>query len=132
MDLTDDELAVLRSAFEWARSGDTAQIKQFLDVGGPANLTNERGDTLLILAAYHSRVDTVAVLLDAGADVERVNDNGQTALGAAVFRRSREIVGLLLGRGADPHAGARSAVSVAEFFQLDDMAALLIEPTRDS
>ncbi|MDT4902252.1 MAG: uncharacterized protein QOH52_268, partial [Pseudonocardiales bacterium] len=53
------------------------------------------------------------------------NDRGQTALGAAVFRRSAESVQLLLDGGADPMAGGRSAVSIADFFELDDMAALL-------
>jgi ankyrin repeat protein len=65
------------------------------------------------------------MLLERGADPNRVNDRGQTALGAAVFRRSRESVELLLGHGADPHAGTRSAVQIAAFFGLDEMAALL-------
>jgi hypothetical protein len=34
-------------------------------------------------------------------------------------------VQLLLDGGADPMAGGRSAVSISEFFELDDMAALL-------
>ncbi|SNT42429.1 ankyrin repeat domain-containing protein [Rhodococcoides kyotonense] len=126
--LTDDEMTVLRSAFEWARNGEYVLLRRFLDAGGPVNLTNDRGDTLLILAAYYSHEDAVQVLLEAGADVERVNDNGQTALGAAAFRRSDAIVGMLLEAGADPNGGARSAVSVAEFFGLDDMTALLTGP----
>jgi len=67
----------------------------------------------------------VRVLLDHGADPDRVNDRGQTALGAAVFRRSAESVSLLLDHGADPEAGERSAIDVARFFELDEMAALL-------
>ena len=42
-----------------------------------------------------------------------------------MFRRSAESVGLLLDHGADPRAGGRSALDIAAFFELDDMAALL-------
>ena len=127
VNLTDDELELLRSAFDWARQGDSTALQSFLDIGGPVDLTNDRGDTLLILASYYSHLESVKVLLAAGADLDRANDNGQTALGAAVFRRCEGIVRALLAAGADPHGGARSAVAVAEFFELDDMAALLTE-----
>jgi uncharacterized protein len=124
-ELTDDEMAFLQGAFELARNGDTGQLSEYVDAGLPVNLTNGAGDSLLILAAYHTHLETVLALLDRGADTGRVNDRGQTALAAAVFRRSEPIVRTLLAAGADPTAGPRSAVDVAEFFQLDDMAALL-------
>jgi ankyrin repeat protein len=91
----------------------------------PVNLTNGAGDTLLILAAYHRHVDLVRTLLDRGADHARVNDMGQTALAAAVFRRHRDIVTDLLRAGADPDLGSRSAVTIATFFDLPEMLALL-------
>lgn len=123
--VTEAELDVLRQAFEWARTGDVARLAGFLELDGPVNLTNGRGDTLLILAAYHRHADTVDLLLKNGADVERVNDNGQTALGSAVFRQSPEIVTALLEAGADADTGARSARTVAAFFGLPQMQALL-------
>ncbi|MBA2415593.1 MAG: ankyrin repeat domain-containing protein [Geodermatophilaceae bacterium] len=124
-ELTEQEMDLLRQSFEWARSGDTARMTDLLDLGAPPNLTNERGDTLLTLAAYHCHLDMVRLLLDRGADVERVNDNGQTALGAAVFRRAADMVSLLLQAGADADTGPRSARTVARFFDLPDMEALL-------
>ena len=124
-ELSADELAFLRAVLDLARDGHTAELAAALDRGVPANLTNGAGDTLLILAAYHGHVATVGMLLDHGADPDRINDRGQTALGAAVFRRSAESVALLLDHGADPHAGARSAVQIADFFDLPEMAALL-------
>jgi ankyrin repeat protein len=123
--LSDDELAFLRGVFDLAREGRTEDLAAVIERGVPANLTNDSGDTLLILAAYHDHPGTVGMLLDRGADPDRVNDRGQTALGAAVFRRSAEAVSLLVGRGADPDAGERSATDVARFFGLDEMAALL-------
>lgn len=124
-------VALLRQSFEWARSGDIAPLAALLDKGAPPNLTNEKGDTLLILAAYHQHVDTVRLLLQRGADMDRSNDNGQTALGAAVFRSATEIVTLLLTAGADPDAGYRSARDIAEFFGLTQMQAILPVPRSD-
>lgn len=124
-DLTDDEMAFLQGAFDLARNGDTARLAEYVDAGLPVNLTNGVGDSLLILAAYHTHLETVRALLERGADTGRVNDRGQTALGAAVFRRSEPIVTALIEAGADPAAGPRSALEVASFFELDDMAALL-------
>ena len=124
-ELSDDELAFLQSVLDLARQGRGAELADAVERGVPVNLSGGSGDTLLILAAYHDHPATVRRLLERGADPNRVNDRGQTALGAAVFRRSRESVALLLQHGADPHAGARSAVQIAEFFDLPEMAALL-------
>ncbi len=111
--------------FELARDGGTAELATCLERGLPANLTNHKGDTLLMLAAYHNHPDTVAALLTAGADTARTNDRGQTALGAAVFRQNEETVRALLAAGADPDAGGPSAREMAAFFQLPAMTLLL-------
>lgn len=126
-ELTDEELALLESAFGLAREGRTGELRALIDAGLPVNLTNAKGDTLLILAAYHRHAATVASLLEAGADPDRVNDMGQTALSAAVFRQDEEIVRSLLAGGGDPDAGGLSARAVAEQFGLEAMARLLAE-----
>jgi ankyrin repeat protein len=123
--LTEEELSFLRSMFDLARTGATPDLAAAIDAGIPVNLTNEVGDTLLILAAYHDHPDTVRALLERGADTARVNDRGQTALGAAVFRRSERAVTDLLAAGAGPALGARSALDIARFFDLGEMLALL-------
>ncbi len=124
-ELTEEELEYLRSMFDLARDGDTDALTGALDQGVPVNLTNAKGDTLLILATYHGHVPTVRALLDRGADVTRVNDRGQTALAAAVFRNSAENTTLLLDAGADPRQGPRTALEVAQVFDLPEMLALL-------
>ena len=111
--------------FDLARGGHTEELTAYLDAGVPVNLTNDKGDTLLLLAAYHGHSGTVAALLERGADHARANDRGQTALAAAVFRQSAEIVRQLLDAGADPDAGGPSARATAVFFELPEMAALL-------
>jgi ankyrin repeat protein len=123
--LTPAELEFLHGVLDLARTGQTTALAQTIDSGLPVNLTNSAGDSLLILAAYHCHLETVQMLVARGADTERVNDRGQTALAAATFRHDRRIVASLLAAGADPALGARSALQIADFFHLDDMADLL-------
>jgi ankyrin repeat protein len=120
-----ETLAFAAQLFDLAREGDASQLAAYLDAGVPADLTNDKGDTLLLLAAYHRQADAVRVLLARGADVARVNDRGQTALAAAVFRSDAEIVRLLLDAGASPSDGGPSALETARFFDLPEMVALL-------
>jgi ankyrin repeat protein len=127
-ELDADVIEFAHRMFEAARNGWADDLEHNLKLGLPANLTNDKGDTLLMLAAYHDHPDTVRVLLEAGADTSRSNDRGQTALGAAVFRQNEVTVRALLGAGADPDAGGPSAREMAAFFQLAEMAAILDEP----
>ncbi|MDW3847879.1 ankyrin repeat domain-containing protein [Micromonospora sp. BRA006-A] len=124
-ELDDETIAFAHRMFDLARAGATEELAANVDAGLPVNLTNAKGDTLLILAAYHAHPDTVAALLARGADPARVNDRGQTALAAAVFRRQEAAVRALLDAGADPDHGGPSAVETARFFELPDMLALL-------
>jgi ankyrin repeat protein len=111
--------------FDLARGGHTDELAAYVDAGVPVDLTNDKGDTLLILAAYHGRPETVGALLARGADHSRANDRGQTALAAAVFRQSTETVTRLLDAGADPDGGGPSARATAAFFELPAMTELL-------
>ncbi|WKU06035.1 ankyrin repeat domain-containing protein [Micromonospora sp. HUAS LYJ1] len=120
-----ETLAFAHRMFDLARAGEATELGGHVDAGLPVNMTNDKGDTLLILAAYHARPETVAALLARGADHSRVNDRGQTALAAAVFRRTAETVRALLDAGADPDHGTPSAVETARFFDLPEMLTLL-------
>ncbi|MET8576378.1 ankyrin repeat domain-containing protein [Streptomyces sp. NPDC005012] len=102
--------------FAMARKGETEELTAYLDAGVPADLTNDRGDCLVMLAAYHGHADTVRALLARGAQVDRVNDRGQTALAGAVFKGETDVVRALLEGGADPAAGTPSAVDTARMF----------------
>ncbi len=125
--LDDATLEFAHRMFDLARTGATEELAENLALGLPANLTNAKGDTLLILAAYHNHPETVAALLAGGADHSRVNDRGQTALAAAVFRQNAETITTLLAAGANPHDGNPSAIATAEFFKLPEMTKLLTE-----
>ncbi|MFI5935484.1 ankyrin repeat domain-containing protein [Actinoplanes sp. NPDC051494] len=120
-----ETIAFAHRMFDLARDGGTGELAGQLAAGLPANLTNDKGDTLLVLAAYHNHPDTVAMLLEHGADPARVNDRGQTALAAAVFRKNTATVTSLLAAGARPEDGSPSALETAAFFDLPEMAELL-------
>lgn len=64
--------------FDLARRGETEALVAYVDAGVPADLTNDRGDSLVMLAAYHGHADAVRALLARGGAADRVNDRGQT------------------------------------------------------
>ncbi|MFZ3556068.1 MULTISPECIES: ankyrin repeat domain-containing protein [unclassified Streptomyces] len=102
--------------FDLARRGETEALAGYVDAGVPANLTNDRGDTLVMLAAYHGHAEAVRALLERGADANLANDKGQTPLAGAVFKGADDVIGALLEGGADPAAGTPSAVDTARMF----------------
>jgi ankyrin repeat protein len=118
-------LALWAKVFGFARSGETETLAAYVDAGIPANLTNDRGDTLVMLAAYHGHAATVTALLERGADPNRLNDRGQSPLAGAVFKNEPEVVEVLLAGGADPDAGSPSAVESAELFGNTELLTLL-------
>ncbi|MFJ4928732.1 ankyrin repeat domain-containing protein [Streptomyces sp. NPDC088736] len=102
--------------FDLARRGETEALVAYVDAGVPANLTNDRGDSLVMLAAYHGHAGAVRALLERGADADRINDRGQTPLAGAVFKGEEAVIRALLDSGADPAAGTPSAVDTARMF----------------
>ncbi|SDJ86320.1 ankyrin repeat domain-containing protein [Streptomyces indicus] len=110
--------------FDLARQGETETLAAYVDAGVPVNLTNDRGDSLVMLAAYHGHAAAVRVLLERGADADRANDRGQTPLAGAVFKGETEVIEALLAGGADPAAGTPSAVDTARMFGKNDLLEL--------
>lgn len=110
--------------FDLARRGDSEALAAHVDAGVPVNLTNDRGDSLLMLAAYHGHAPAVSALAARGADPDRVNDRGQTPLAGAVFKGEREVIDALLAAGADPSAGTPSAMDTARMFDKGDLLEL--------
>lgn len=122
----DPELLELSAkVFNFARDGDTESITAYIDAGVPVNLTNDKGDTLIMLAAYYGHVATVSALLNRGADPNRLNDRGQSPLAGAVFKAEPDVVQALVAGGADPYTGQPTALETASMFGNTAMLALL-------
>ncbi|CAD0013195.1 unnamed protein product [Aureobasidium pullulans] len=110
--------------FDFARQGKTDELAQYVSAGIPPNLTNSKGDTLLMLAAYHGQAETTKMLLDKGADPNVLNDRGQSPIAGAVFKGSDDVVKLLFERKADVCAGQPNAVDSAHMFRKEDYLTL--------
>lgn len=126
-ELTEEELAFLHSTFDLARQGEADKLLALVAEGLPADLTDHKGDTLLILASYNGHNDLARALVERGATIDRLNDKGQSALTCAVFRQNTELTRFLLDAGADPKLGAQNAVAVTEMFDLPAMRELIGE-----
>ncbi|KAI1343685.1 ankyrin [Xylariaceae sp. FL0016] len=103
-----------------ARQGDKAIFEQALPAGLPANLTNDKGDTLLMLAAYHGHAELAKLLIQHGADPNRLNDRGQSPIAGAVFKKEDAVIEVLLEGGADPEHGSPSASQCLSMFKQED------------
>ena len=114
--------------FDLARQGGTEALVAYVDAGVPANLTNDRGDSLLMLAAYHGHAEAVRALLARGAEADRINDRGQTPLAGAVFKGEQEVIKALVEAGADPAAGTPSAVDTVRMFAKTELLELFGAP----
>ncbi|OCH88232.1 ankyrin [Obba rivulosa] len=124
-DLPAETIEFAHRMFDAAREGETELLSQALNVGLPPDLTNERGNTLLMLAAYSGHAELVQVLLDKGADPNRINDRGQSPIAGAVFKGETDVVRVLMAGGADPRAGTPTAIQTARMFGQTDILEVL-------
>ncbi|KAK5116229.1 hypothetical protein LTR62_008556 [Meristemomyces frigidus] len=118
--LPPEALALTDKLFDFARQGATVSLNQYISAGIPVNLTNHKGDTLLMLAAYHGHVPTVKMLVEKGADVNALNERGQSPIAGAVFKGYEDeggVVEVLVQGGADLFAGQPNAVDSARMFR---------------
>ncbi|CAK7214803.1 hypothetical protein SBRCBS47491_002274 [Sporothrix bragantina] len=118
--LPDEAIALAQRLYNGARAGDLALFQQALPAGLPANMANEKGDSLLMLAAYYGHANLVRLLLQHGADPNRLNDKGQSPLAGAVFKAENAVVEALLEGGADPEYGTPTALDTIAMFRQED------------
>ena len=120
-----DPVELAHWLFDRARAGEAQRLGAYVDAGVPVDLTDARGNTLLMLAAYHGHAAAVQTLAERGAKVDAVNDRGQTPLAGAVFKGYADVVRVLVAAGAEPAHGSPSARTAAAFIGRPDRAELL-------
>ncbi|TLK55335.1 ankyrin repeat domain-containing protein [Glutamicibacter sp. V16R2B1] len=126
-ELSDEQIEFLNKVLDMARQGKVQMLSSVIDQGIPANLTDGKGDSLLILAAYNSQPEVVKALIERGAELDQLNARGQSALTCAVFKQDEESTRMLLEAGADPKLGPQNALAVTEMFDLPRFRAIIEE-----
>ena len=112
-----EELQVF--ALDFARQGKTVDLKAMLEAGMSVNLTDHKGNTLLMLASYNGNFETTKMLLEYKAVVDRKNDRGQTPLAGVCFKGYFDIVKILVEAGANIHENSgmgTTAITFASMF----------------
>ena len=94
-----EELQVF--ALDFARQNKKQDLKSMLEAGMSVNLTDHKGNTLLMLASYNGNFETTKMLLEFGAEVDKKNDKGQTPLAGVCFKGYFDIVKILIEAGAN-------------------------------
>ncbi|MHC2003199.1 ankyrin repeat domain-containing protein [Methylobacterium sp. CM6241] len=133
-ELDSETLAFAGRVFQYARAGHVDELEELFAQGLPANLLNDKGDSLLMLAAYNGQVETTRLILENGGDPELSNDRGQTPLAGAAFKGDMAIVELLLEKGASidgTGTGTRTALMTAAMFNRTEMVELLLARGAD-
>jgi ankyrin repeat protein len=107
---------VVELAMDLAREGRTAELAEFLDHGLQVDVADPDRNTLLMLAAYHGRDETVGMLLERGADPNIRNVRDQSPVAGALFKGEDAVVARLVAAGADLDAGTPTAREAAAMF----------------
>ena len=117
-------------ALDCARHNDVESLQTLLDAGLNVNLSNESGNTLLMLAAYNGHFEATELLLKRGALVDKKNDKNHTPLAGVCFKGYDDIAELLLQYGANPNGDGGmglSPMNCACFFGRKQILKLLLQ-----
>lgn len=92
--------ALIKAAY----SGNTEQVRLFIDAGADVSMSDPDGWTPLHWATAKGNIDCMRLLIDAGADINVKDHSGRTALHWAALRGNTEYMKALIEAGADTDA----------------------------
>ena len=98
------EVAALLTEAEY---GDFNTVKALLDGGAEIDVTNQNGQTPLMIAANMGKLDMVQLLIDRGANINAIDRNRWSVLIHSAITAQADVVRLLIAKGADVKAAAR-------------------------
>lgn len=122
--LPDDVQELVTRLFSYARGGDSEaahMLDLYLENGVDPDMSNQDGNSLLMIAAYSGNLEALSVLIKHHADVNKLNNRQQSPLAGAIFKKEDEIIDRLLSAGADPQLGTPNAVDTAKMFGREDL-----------
>src|SRR5665647_2289149 len=108
-------VSIAHACFDFARAGDTARLRAYVEQGVPVNLTDATGNTLLMLSAYHGHAETVSACFDfaragdtarlrayveQGVPVNLTDATGNTLLMLSAYHGHAETVSALVALGS--------------------------------
>lgn len=98
------------------KANDISSLQQMLAKGISINAVDEKGNSLLMLAAYAGDMKKVKFLIASGADINQRNEKnfftfGDTPMDYAIRGHQKEIVDLFLSLNVDVNAKFRKATS---------------------
>ena len=107
--------------FQAIRIGNMPMLKMLIDNGYDVNGFDDKGFTILMIAASLERPEIVELLIGNGADVNKVNEwNGSTALISAVLNNNYKSAKILLMHGADPYIENIYGKTAFDYIPADD------------
>lgn len=132
----DGKIAAMEvEALQAARCGDWEGLRRLLELGMSVELGDEKGNRLLMLAAYHDRLEVVRGLLAMGADADGRNARGHTPLAGVAFKGYVEVARELLRAGADAEAdqgGGKTPAMFAAMFGNYEVYEMLMERVNET
>lgn len=115
----------------------TKIVKTLIDSGTDINMSDMKGDTVLMDAAWNGYDDITQLLLEAGADPCAANRFGWTALHHAAWNGSIRSLLMLIRAGGDiyqksmPEDGRRNVIMILEE-RLGELGDIITPPSPDT
>ncbi|ASV10615.1 MULTISPECIES: ankyrin repeat domain-containing protein [Leptospira] len=121
--------------FDSARRGDIEALKARIGTLKHVDEKNQKGYTLLMLAAYNGQEEVSRFLISQGADPNSTDSEGNSILMGAAFKGHTKIVEILLSAGADKNyrnSKGQNAFQFSNMFGRTEVCKLLseLESTR--
>ena len=137
--ITQDEekryLQLQEMALDFARHGNVFELSKMIDAGLNIDLSDTKGNTLLMLASYNNQEDVVTYLIQNNASLDKRNDRGQTPLAGVCFKGYLNIVKILVESGADKYANngmGTTPITFASMFGHKEIYEYLTNNKRNS